>query len=82
MLAVLAVLVNDETAYAVLGWRARRFRSFVRKHKVPHFKDGRRTVVRLDRILEVVDRLSGAQPQPAAWCEDTIVARAAHRGAR
>jgi hypothetical protein len=78
------VLVSDATSFAIVGLTPRQFRAFVREHGVPHAKIGRRTVVRLDRLLEVHDRLSGAEPRrpSAAWDEDTIVAMAARPRAR
>ena len=75
-----AIVVSDATAPAVLGLTGRQFRAFLREHDVAHAKIGRRTVARVDRVLEALDRLAGAIPL-AAWSEDNVVALAA-RGRR
>jgi len=48
----------------VLGMSPRNFRDFVRKHSIPHARVYRRTIARLDRVLEALDLLSGVQPLP------------------
>jgi hypothetical protein len=83
--AIPVVLVSDATSLAALGLSARQFKRFVREHAVPHAKVGRRTVARLDRILEAIDRLSGVAEsrRPAsAWDEAAVVAMAARPTAR
>jgi hypothetical protein len=78
-----AVIVTDATALSVVGLSPRQFRAFVRVHGIPHVRSGRRTLVRVDRLLEVVDRLSGApaRASDAAWDEGAVVAAAA-RGSK
>ena len=76
------VVVSDATALVVLGLTGRQFRGFVRAHSVPHAKCGRRTLARLDLVLEAIDRLSGAKARRSlatAWDEDSIVKMAAGR---
>jgi hypothetical protein len=82
--AIPVVLVSDATALPAVGLSPRQFKTFVREHAVPHAKVGRRTVARLDRILEAIDRLSGvAEPRrPASWDEAAIVEMAARPTAR
>lgn len=77
-----AVLVSDATALAVVGLTPRQFRAFVRKHTIPRVRAGRRTLVRVDQLLEVFDRLSGAtsRPSAAAWDEEAVIAAAARGG--
>ncbi len=70
------VTFSDANAPAVVGLSPRQLRAFVLRHSVPHCRAGRRMVVRVDRFLEAVDRLSGAEPR-AVWSEDAIVAMAA-----
>ena len=77
--ALAALTFTDANAPSVVGLTPRQLRAFVRKHRVPHAKIGRRVVVRVDRFLEALDSLSGAKPRPA-WNEDNIIALAA-RGA-
>ena len=82
---VAAAVVSDATSLAAVGLTPRQFKAFVREHAVPHAKVGRRTVARLDRILEAIDRLSGvAEPRlPAsAWDEAAVVAIAARPRSR
>jgi hypothetical protein len=74
------VVVSDATALAVLGLTDRQFKAFLRQQAVLHFKQGRRTLARLDRILEAMDRMSGADVP--AWDEATVIARAARGGRR
>ena len=73
------VVVSDATSLAVVGLTPRQFRAFVREHRIPHAKIGRRTLVRIDRLLETIDRLSGAEPRETAvtWDEAAIVEMAA-----
>jgi hypothetical protein len=78
---VAPAVVSDATSLAVLGLTPRQFRAFLIAQSVPHAKIGRRTVARLDRVLEVIDRLSGARIT-APWNEDEIIARAAGRRSR
>ena len=80
MAVVAPVMVSDLTCLEVLGLKPAQFREFVREHGVPHCKISRRTCARLDRFLEVIDRLSGAKSRPH-WNRDEAVARIA-RGAR
>jgi len=83
--AIPVVLVSDATALPAVGLSPRQFKAFVREHAVPHAKVGRRTVARLDRILEAIDRLSGvAEPRRSvsAWDEAAIVEMAARPTAR
>ncbi len=70
------VTFTDANAPAIVGLSPRQLRAFVVRHSVPHCRAGRRMVIRVDRFLEAVDRLSGAEPR-AAWSEDAIVAMAA-----
>jgi hypothetical protein len=80
-----AVVISDATSLAALGLTGRQFKAFVREHAIPHAKVGRRTVARLDRVLEAIDRLSGvAEPRrPASsWDEAAVVAMAARPTAR
>jgi hypothetical protein len=80
---VAAAIVSDTTSLAVLGLTGRQFRAFLREQAVPHTKIGRRTVARVDRVLDAIDRLSGAEPARAPWSEDDVIARAARKtGAR
>jgi hypothetical protein len=69
---VAPVTFTDLNAEAVTGLKARPFREFVREHHIPHARVGRRIVVRVDRFLEAIDRLSGAKPL-AAWSEDNVI---------
>jgi hypothetical protein len=71
-----ALLVTDLTSLPVCGLTPRQFRTFLHDHDVPRCKIGRRTVVRVDRLLEVIDRLSGRRPSPD-WSEEETIARAA-----
>jgi hypothetical protein len=68
------IVVSDATSLALLGLTGRQFRSFVRAHNVPYAKCGRRTLARLDLVLDAIDRLSGVNAnRPAAapvWNED------------
>jgi hypothetical protein len=81
---VLPILVSDATSFAVAGLTPRQFCAFVRKHRIPFAKDRRRTLVRVDRLLEAIDRLSGEGPSRprAALTEDQVVAMAARPRAR
>jgi hypothetical protein len=74
-----AVLVSDATALAVVGLTPRQFRAFVREHAIPRVRAGRRTLVRVDQLLDVFDRLSGttARPSAAVWDEEAVIAAAA-----
>jgi hypothetical protein len=81
LVVVAATLVSDATSMAVLGLTPRQYRAFLVERGVPHFKAGRRTLARLDRILEAADRLSGAAPR-AAWNEAEVIAEAARGGRR
>jgi hypothetical protein len=73
-----AILVSDATALATVGLTPRQFRAFIKAHDIPRIRAGRRTLVRLDRLLEVIDRLSGAAPKPSAasWNEAGVIATA------
>jgi hypothetical protein len=75
------LLVTDRTASGLLGLSGRQFRLFLQENEVPHAKVGRRLVARVDRVLEVIDRLSAAEPRPA-WSEDAAVAAACKGGSR
>jgi hypothetical protein len=77
------ITVSDATALAVVGLSPRQFRRFVTEQSIPFVRVGRCTVVRVDRLLEVFDRLSGASPRPAttAWDEEAVIA-AAVRGSK
>jgi hypothetical protein len=80
---VAPITVSDATALAVVGLTPRQFRAFVREQGIPRVRVGRRTLVRVDRLLEAIDRLSGATPRPcaAAWDEQATI-EAAARGAK
>ena len=82
-LTVAPITVSDATALATVGLTPRQFRAFVQEHGIPRVRIGRRTIVRVDRLLEVVDRLSGATPRlsAAAWDEEATI-KAAARGAK
>jgi hypothetical protein len=69
-----AVTFTDATAPAVVGLTPRQLRAFVREHNVPHARVGRRLVIRVDRYLEAIDRLSGVASREA-WCEADLVRR-------
>jgi hypothetical protein len=79
--APVAVVVSDLTSLAVLGLTARQFKAFLRERQVPHFRQGRRTLARVDRVLEALDRLAGAQPLPE-WNEASVIELAARGGRR
>jgi hypothetical protein len=70
------VVVSDLTALVVVGLTARQFRAFLREHEVPHAKVGRRTLARLEDVLDAIDRSSGRGATPARWNEEEIIARA------
>ena len=72
------VTFTDATAPAIVGLSARQLRLFVVRHAVPHCRSGRRMIIRVDRFLEAVDRLSGAEPRDS-WSEDAVVRMAAAR---
>ncbi len=74
------VTFTDANAPIVVGLSPRQLRTFVREHRVPHARVGRRILVRVDRFLEAVDLLSGAQPR-TAWSEDALIKSMAGRGA-
>lgn len=76
--AVVAVVVSDATSLAVVGLTPRQFRAFLREQSVPHAKVGRRTVARVDRVLEAIDRLSGTNVR-APWSEEETIRRAIKR---
>jgi hypothetical protein len=76
-----AIVVTDRTAKGMLDMSPRQFQAFLREQEIPHFKQGRRTIARLDRVLEVIDRLSTACAR-AAWDEKEIIALAARGGRR
>ena len=80
---VTTVLVSDGTSLVVLGLTARQFRTFVRKRGIPDKKVGRRTVARLDHVLEATG-LSGVDScrPDTAWSEDAVVAMASRPRAR
>ena len=79
--APVAAVVSDASAFAVLGLSPRQFRAFLLAQRVPNGRIGRRTVARLDRILEVIDRLAGDGPRPA-WSEAATIELAARGGRR
>jgi hypothetical protein len=66
-LAIAPAVVSDLTAPAVIGLEPRHFREFLRAANIPHAVVGRRAIVRVDQILEAVERLSrqGLPPQSA-----------------
>jgi hypothetical protein len=77
---VAALVVSDLTAAAIVGMSGRQLRRFVAEHAVPHCVWRRHVYVRADRLLEALDRLSGAAPL-RQWDEGAVVEMAA-RGAR
>lgn len=57
-LAVAPVTFTDLTAPIVVGLEPRQLRDFVAKHRVPHLRDGKRLIVRVDTFLAAFDRLA------------------------
>jgi hypothetical protein len=75
------VTFTDANAPAVAGMTPRQCREFVHKNNIPFARAGRRMLIRVDRFLEVVDRLSGAEPHHV-YDESAVIERAARRGGR
>lgn len=78
-IAVYPITISDATSLAVVGLTGRQFRAFVRKYKISFATVGRRMLVRVDLLLEVVNRLSGATSisKAVVWDEDATVQAAA-----
>lgn len=81
--AVGPIVVSDATALSVVGLTPRQFRDFASAHReaLGPVKAGRRMLVRVDRLLALLDWLGGAAPL-RGWDEDGIVALAARAGRR
>ncbi len=78
---IAAVCFTDRTCVQVVGLTWRQALPFCREHGIPIAKCGRRSLVRLDRFLEAVDRIAGAEPREQ-YDEDSVVADAASDGGR
>ena len=76
--ALPAVVISDQTAFAVVGLDARQFRRFLRENNVAHTTVHRHPLARLDDFLAALDRLSGAE-QRSDWSEERMIARATGR---
>ena len=55
-LVVAPATVTDRSAPAVLGLDPRDFRVFVLRHRIPHVREGHRTVARVADVLEAIGR--------------------------
>jgi hypothetical protein len=64
-LSVAPVIVSDESAAVVVGLEPRQFREFVVRHQIPHARDGRRLLVRVDSLLAAMERIESSAPAPA-----------------
>ena len=73
------IVVTDRTAPELLGLTPRSYREWLRAAGIPHATICRRTVARVEHIVDAIDRLSGAEPRPT-WSEDA--ASVGLRGAR
>lgn len=76
---IVSLVVSDATALAALGLTPRQFRDFVREHAIPFARVKGRMLVRADRLLEAIDRLSGVDRRSLAPTldDDTVIAMAA-----
>ena len=66
------VTVTDLTSFDLVGLDGRQLRHFVTKNAIAHVAHGQRIIVRVDVLLEAIDRLAstGAAPKVAADLDD------------
>jgi hypothetical protein len=75
-LAAVPLCVTDKTSVAVFGVPWRTLRAWLDAAGIPYTKIGRRPIVRVDRVLDAIDRMSGAAPRDD-WSEQAVVDRIA-----
>jgi hypothetical protein len=83
--AAVPTYISDRTALAHVGLDGRSLLRFVRKHRIPYAKDGRRVLVPYAILVATLDRLAGVSPAsstPAStWSEADMLAKACRRSA-
>ena len=74
--AVGAVLVNQKTCGAVLGWTRKRFIKFVTTKGVPFARDGRLYNARVDDVLGALGlaEAQATKDTAFAWSPDDVLA--------